>query len=121
MFWNKQKRKFSRLNEHHLLKYKVMGDGHGLSFVRNISRGGVLFFSKQEISSGEMLEMEISMPPKDIPVKVVAKVVHTEKLEKVQGYNIGVEFVTIDDKDREFMEEHYPEISPKKGKKDPSA
>ena len=38
-----ERRKYVRLNAHHLLKYKIVGKEEELAFARNISAGGVRF------------------------------------------------------------------------------
>ena len=43
-----ERRKFIRLEAHHLLKYKVLQKEEKLSFVKNISAGGICFFTKEE-------------------------------------------------------------------------
>jgi c-di-GMP-binding flagellar brake protein YcgR len=99
-----ERRKFIRIDEHHLLKYKVCENDQVLSFVRNISGGGVLFHSKDPVEVGTTLEMRISLPPEEKPIDVVVKVRHIKELKKLGGYNVGAEFVHIDEKDRSLIE-----------------
>jgi len=99
-----ERRQFIRINEHHLLKYKVFDKAKVLSFVRNISTGGVLFHSDEDIPVGSTVEMKISLPPEEAAINVVVKVIHTTPLKKLGGYNVGAEFVHIDEKDRGLIE-----------------
>lgn len=100
----KEKRVFTRLKTHHLIKYRVLSSREKtLSFVRNISAGGVLFYSEEELPLDSTLEMKINIPPNTEPVNVIAKVVRSHPLKKVGGYEVGVEFVHIEEEDRELI------------------
>ena len=61
----KERRRFIRLKAHHLLKYRVADKEEVpklLSFARNISAGGVLFYADKEVAPGNLVELEISFP-----------------------------------------------------------
>jgi len=98
-----EKRKFIRLTAHHLLRYKIMEKGSQVSFARNISAGGVLFYSKEALPQGSMVEMEINFPHYPHPVKVVSKVVRVHPLEKLGGFEIGAEFVNVEEDAKDFI------------------
>ncbi|UCC94684.1 MAG: PilZ domain-containing protein [Candidatus Omnitrophota bacterium] len=100
----KDRRKFVRLRAHHLLKYRVVGQQeYQLSFARNISAGGLLFYAPEEIPTQSILEIIINFPSYPKPIKVRAKPVRVHRLEKVGGYEIGVEFIEIDEATRNFI------------------
>jgi c-di-GMP-binding flagellar brake protein YcgR len=98
-----ERRKFVRLKAHHLLKYKLMDKEEALSFARNISAGGVLFHAEEFIPEGSMVELLVNFPSYPGPIKAVAKVVRVVPLPKVGGFDIGAEFVNIEEKAREYM------------------
>lgn len=99
-----EQRVFTRLKTHHLIKYRVISSKEKtLSFVRNISAGGVLFYSEEELPLESTLEMKISIPPRVEPVNVIARIVRSNPLKKIGGYEYGVEFVHIDEEDREVI------------------
>ena len=92
----KNKRQFKRLNIHHLLRYKVVEKREEISyisFVRNISAGGLLFYSKEYIPKDSIVELEISFPPYSKIVSLKAQVLRTEFLNSVGGFNIAVKFI----------------------------
>jgi len=99
----KEKRKYVRLKAHHLLKYKVLGQDAELSFAKNISAGGVLFHSREEISLGSTVEMEILFPSYPRPIKVVAKVVWKKPVKKMEGFDLGAEFINVDEEAKKFI------------------
>ena len=105
--FKKEQRKFVRIQAHHLLKYKVVDSEEAareLSFARNVSAGGVLFYADKKIPPGKLVELEINLPEHPT-IKVVAKVVRVVSLKKIGGFEMGAEFVNIDDGDRKFMDE----------------
>ena len=101
-FKGKERRKYIRLNSHHLLKYKVADKG-GRSFVRNISAGGVLFVSKENIPIGTVVELEINFPGFPRPIKADVKVVRNRELKKLGYFENGAEFINVDEDAKEFI------------------
>jgi len=106
----RERRKFIRLDAHHLLKYKLINKGKELSFARNISAGGVLFHAKTDISPGEIVELEINFPGYPVPVKAVSKVVRSVKAEQGEGFDVAAEFVNIEESARDFVGKKIQEI-----------
>ena len=105
--FKKEQRKFVRIQAHHLLKYKVVGSEEiprAISFARNISAGGVLFYADKKIPPGKLVELDINLPEHPT-IKVVAKVVRVVPLKKIGGFEMGAEFINIDEEDRKFMDE----------------
>jgi hypothetical protein len=94
--FERNKRRFLRLNAHHLLKYKLL-DGSGkegvLSFVRNISAGGALFHSNEYMKPASILELDISFPPSPDSVKIKARVLRVGNLKTMGGFDMAVEFL----------------------------
>ena len=104
----KDKRKFLRIGGHRLLRYKMVSEDKSvLSFARNISSGGILFHAKEEIPLSSVIEMEISFPSRPQPVKVVSKVIRVKRLKKVEGFEIAVHFLSVEDKDKDFMDKKF--------------
>jgi len=98
-----EKRQFIRLTAHHLLKYKVIGGSPATSFIRNISAGGVLFYSKEDFPQDTMIEMEINFPHYPHPIKAVAKIIRTKSLGKIGGDEVGAEFINVDEEAKDFI------------------
>jgi len=104
--FERNKRQFLRLNAHHLLKYKLL-DGEGkegmLSFVRNISAGGVLFHSNEYIKPSSILELSIIFPSSAEPVKIKARVLRSGNLKKMGGFDVAVEFMDLNEDVKKFL------------------
>jgi len=100
-----EKRVFIRLKSHHLVKYKIIDDSEKvLSFARNISAGGILFYSEKKLPLNSTVEIKINIPPKPTPLHVVGKVVRVHPLKRIGGYEVGLEFVHIEEEDRNLIE-----------------
>jgi len=120
----KNKRQFKRLNIHHLLRYKVVEKREEISyisFVRNISAGGLLFYSKEYIPKDSIVELEISFPPYSKIVSLKAQVLRTEFLNSVGGFNIAVKFIDPEKEVIDFINDKilkvYKKIENKKEEK----
>ncbi len=92
----KERRQFLRLKAHHLIKFKIIDRQKELTFARNINAGGVLFYCKEDIPKGSFLELEINFPKYPHPVTVTAKVVRSNPIRKIGGFEIGAEFINVD-------------------------
>lgn len=105
--FEKNQRRFLRLRAHHLLKYKLLDEAGRegvLSFVRNISAGGVLFHSDEYIKPASIIELDISFPPFPNPVKIKAKVLRARKLKAMGGFDIAVEFSDLGKDAKRFID-----------------
>lgn len=110
-------RKFVRLSGHNPLKYKVVnGESVELSFTRNISGGGVLFYCKEDLSEGSIIELNLNLPGYPRPIDAVAKVIRSRRLKKVEGFDIAAEFIKVDEDARSFIDNKV-NAETKKGKK----
>ncbi|MGB2629932.1 MAG: PilZ domain-containing protein [Candidatus Omnitrophota bacterium] len=109
-----EKRKFVRLETHHLLKYKLMDRKESLSFARNVSAGGVRFHAEEYIQPGSTLELTINFPSYPEPVKAVSKVVWVTPMAKLGGFDVGAEFINIEEKARDFIKEKISKVCKRK-------
>ncbi|MFH1876734.1 MAG: PilZ domain-containing protein [Candidatus Omnitrophota bacterium] len=92
---DREKRRCVRLSIHHLLKYKIVKkpeEIRTLSFIRNISSSGALLFTNEYLSINSILELEIAFPAHAKTVRVMARVIRVNFLEKLGGFEVGVEF-----------------------------
>jgi hypothetical protein len=73
--------------------------------IRNLSLGGMLMESSDPLDVGRKLSLEI-IRSKDKSIKVLGEVVSCRAAQDTrQGYNIGIEFLEMPDKDREMLRE----------------
>ncbi|MBD3296556.1 MAG: hypothetical protein GF392_04245 [Candidatus Omnitrophica bacterium] len=107
-------RRYIRIKEHHLLKYKILEDKETLTFVRNISAGGIKFHGKVELEPGKNVDMLINFPPYPKPIDVVAKIIWCTPMKNFDGFDIGAEFIRIDDEARSFIDDKMNEAPEEK-------
>lgn len=78
----------------------------GLLKTRNISLGGLCVVSGSEICKGTVMEAEIFLQPGG-PEKLRAfcRVAWTRKMPKESGYETGIQFAGVKDRDCNFIKE----------------
>jgi len=96
----KEKRRAPRVKVHYLLRYKAGASEKVLSFVKDISAVGILFHSKERIPLDAELELEINFHGPDGPVRVNARTVRVKALRGMDGFEVGAEFINIDENAR---------------------
>jgi len=116
--FKKNKRKFPRLGAHHLLKYRILESQTAeVSFARNVSAGGVLFYAHENIPVGSAVELTINFPGMVQPVKVQANVLRVKELKKIGGFEVAVQFVNLDEATLSFMNERITKALHRRAKK----
>ena len=95
--FNKNKRKFPRLNVHHLIKYKMLEAEETVTFARNLSAGGLRFYSKEELPRESTIELSINFPDTEEPLKILARIVWVRKLTAPGGFEVGAQFLNLDE------------------------
>jgi hypothetical protein len=98
-----EKRKFLRIREYKLIKYRTSDNSSNIAFIRDYSEGGILFHSKKFISPGKILDIEIIFSERSDPLKGRAKVLRVKRLNIMRGFEIAVEFVQDDEELREII------------------
>ncbi|MCM8787712.1 MAG: PilZ domain-containing protein [Candidatus Omnitrophica bacterium] len=74
-----------------------------LSFVRNISACGVLFYTQEYVPLNSIIEIEIFFPQDEKAIKLLSKVVRVNFLPKIGGFSIGAEFIDVDKDTQEII------------------
>ena len=78
------------------LEFKISDDNNfEKSETINVSEGGLLFMSKQNVPAGTLID--INMPLYDKVFKIKARVVHGDKDENSELYKLGVAFESYHD------------------------
>jgi len=112
----RDRRKFVRLNSAFDVVYarRKLTPGQKLALSKNISAGGIcliLYSAYDDVKNGDILDLSLYLPKQKKPVNAIGKVVWVRKFEikdKVKGqrFEAGVEFVAIDNKDRENIRKY---------------
>jgi c-di-GMP-binding flagellar brake protein YcgR len=102
-------RKTSRLNAYHLVKYRVMSKPNSplvLTSAENIGGGGICIHTQEIIPVAETLQIFINFPHMDAPIPTVAKVIWVKRLKSQEAYQVGVQFLEIEEMVRQKVIKH---------------
>lgn len=109
----KERRRFARLSEVWPVKYRILGATKDKQTSRtvNVSSGGVRFYTNAILEPDTLLELELLVPASSSPAQITGRVVWQGKVvwcKESKGkerwpLEIGVEFVDIDDYDKERL------------------
>ena len=100
-----EKRSYQHLNSKVNLRYKVFKSQgellrrgftpEQLSVTKDISAGGLLFFSDEVLPIGSILELNLELPNGQESIECLARVVRVEEIEEEKNYHIAVCFLDI--------------------------
>ncbi len=107
---NDNKREFIRLKAYHLVKYrplteKVAGTEEVLASIKDIGAGGVCLKVEEYLPAATLLELEINFPQIKTSVSALAKIVWIKQIKRTKRYEIGAQFVEIQDGMKEFIDQ----------------
>lgn len=86
-----------------MIKYKVVQEREVLSFARNLSASGIQFHCQEKLVPASTIELTINFPDSLIPIKLLAKVVWAKELKKIGGFDVGAQFINIDEETAAFI------------------
>ena len=101
----REKRKFSRLDSSLLFHYRVYNTtkiAKDIFLTKDVSKGGLCFSCPEDFKTETILELEILLPTKNIPLKALGKVVWSQRIGPSK-YDIGLSFVKINKEDRKRL------------------
>ncbi len=108
-----ERRKFIRLNLSADITYTKVADSSNResSITRNISLGGLCIISYERLGVGDILKLAISFPDSGKTISAQAKVSWIKEFiigDPTSGkrYDVGAEFINIDQKDREDINKY---------------
>jgi c-di-GMP-binding flagellar brake protein YcgR len=78
----------------------------GLGRIINLSVGGVLVLTTNTLELHEEIALNFTLPPKGHRIQVRAKVTRVE-----EGESMGLEFVSIEEKDRNAIREYVQKLT----------
>jgi len=93
-----------------LLSYKIVGtEKLGKSLTDDLSGGGVRFVAEHPLEPGTRIQATMRLPGRVEPVRFLGEVVWAKSLTSStgslsdSGAEVGVKFLQVDPKDREFL------------------
>ena len=107
--WEK-KRRFQRFALSYPVRYRLHDAPRDVDFItsqtKDISGGGISFYTKGSFPLGTILEFEVDVPSIDHSVRALGRVMRIEEVEADQLYDVGISFSQIDDKDQKDLVEY---------------
>lgn len=108
------RRKYHRLRSYCLIRYNKVADAPRpgadqakTTNVRNISEGGLMFTSYEQLPVDSTVKVTINFPGREEPVETVAKVTRCVKASETEEvYHVGVLFLDISEEDRTQIHSH---------------
>ncbi len=86
----------------HYRIYKKADFPKDISLTKDISEGGLCFSRPEDFGTGTVLELEIRLPTKNVPLKALGNVIWSRQIEPSK-YDIGISFVKIEEEDRKGL------------------
>ena len=105
------RRRQKRLKAYHLVKCKRVFSQEGTPAVtisagiQDIGSGGVRLSTDTSLSLSNLLELRIHFPALQFPLSTLAKVVWIKHYKKTKRYEVGAQFVGIEDSVRKTVDE----------------
>ena len=104
------RRQFIRLKAYHLIKYRPISDDRKgadriIASIRDIGAGGICFVTDDYLPNASLIEIKINFPHLNEPVFALAKVVWVKQIKKTRRYEVGAQFIEIDESVRHFIDE----------------
>lgn len=92
-------RRFKRLRADYLIKYQVAGsEGEPLvSNIKDLGAGGAKFWTDQLILEGTLVKVSFLVPPLDLNVQALGRVVRVRQAKETGVFYIAVRFIEIPD------------------------
>ena len=72
-----------------------------------------MFYCKEELPCGTIVEFEINFPGFPVPIRAVGNVVRVNALNKVEGFEVSAEFISVDEEAKEFINSKIQSVSEK--------
>ena len=109
----RDRRIFVRLNDRVDVQFRAFGPGSSpskasavqkFSKTKNVSAGGLLFISNEQMPLGSILELKIALPDSSETIECLARVIRIEQKLGEENYDIAVCFLDITSAKRALLE-----------------
>lgn len=106
----KEKRQFIRLKAYHLVKYRPLlaekeSVASVLAAIRDIGGGGICLRTEECLPVSCVIEVRINFPNIATSIFALARVVWVKQRNKSRRYEIGAQFINIDEEVRKTIED----------------
>ncbi len=109
-------RRFKRFRADFLVKYHVdkKGEAH-VTNARDISAGGVRFWTDREIPESSVVSVSIFVPPLGRVVEALAQVRRVTRIKRGLTFSVAVSFLDLKQEDREALSQFAEHLSKEQG------
>lgn len=116
------RRKFIRLKAYHLVKYRLLSkekeqSNYIYAALKDVGAGGVCLDTEEYLPMSSLIELKINFPNVATSVFALAKVAWMKKRDKGRRYEVGAQFVEIDESMRKIIDEQVKRVEHKLKKK----
>ncbi|MBU1125685.1 MAG: PilZ domain-containing protein [Candidatus Omnitrophica bacterium] len=118
----KKNREHQRLSAYHLVKYRLLSKPQSplvVASLKDIGGGGLCLRTQEHIPVATYLQLYVNLPQFPQAVTSAAKVMWSRKLKTTNVYEIGLQFVNIEESFRQAIKERVnstmDRISPAEG------
>ncbi len=106
-------RQFKRFRADYLVKYHLAGSNEApaVSNIKDVSAGGVKFWSDQFLPLGTLLKLSILIPPIGRILEALGRVVRVRQAKEGSIYYTGVAFLEVPKADQEALNDWIERLS----------
>jgi len=106
-----EKRKWQRVDIRIPLQYKELRSSKSPkgTLTKNISAGGVKFYSNNFISLACRMVVEVTLPSVSRPIRAISKVAWIKKLPTGDDYEVGNQFLDMSRDDKRVISDYVKE------------
>jgi len=109
------KRQFIRLSAYHIVKYKPLSTENQeavpvLATIKDIGAGGVCLRTEEYLPVSSTIELKINFPFCATPIFTIAKVMWIKKREQGRYYEVGAQFMEIEESTRRLIDRHLKQV-----------
>jgi len=110
---DRDRRIFMRLNEKVDIQFRLFGPGSSpakasavqkFTKTKNVSAGGLLFVSNEQMPLGSIVELKIALPDSSERIECLARVIRIEQKLGEENYNVAVCFLDITSAQRALLD-----------------
>lgn len=107
----KERRKAIRLQAYHLAKYRPASSEKEqaqpiLVALKDIGAGGVCLRTEEYLPVSTQIDLRINFPGLDYPISTLARVAWIRQIGKSKRYEVGAQFVNLDESLRQIIDKH---------------
>lgn len=118
----KERRKAIRLQAYHLAKYRPASSEKEqaqpiLVALKDIGAGGVCLRTEEYLPVSTQIDLRINFPGLDYPISSIAKVVWIRQIGKTKRYEVGAQFINLEESVSKLIDEQVKLVYQRANKK----